>query len=134
MSARQRRTLQARVDQGHPILESLINNFSRSLRRFDPSQQFGGPSVYFHLKTIKALSRHLTMVDALGGHIRASGSVSGGQDLGGIARLRVARKTEAWTHRRLGMRRVATSMSRTASAGRARSTVCPSRAGSRTSS
>jgi hypothetical protein len=82
MSARQRRTLQARADQGHPILESLINNFSRSLRRFDPSQQFGGPSAYFHLKTIKALSRHLTTVDALGGHIRASGSVSGRPALG----------------------------------------------------
>lgn len=66
MSARQRRTLQARVDQRRPILESLINDFSRSVRRFDPSQQFGGPSVYFHLKTIEALTRHSTAVDALG--------------------------------------------------------------------
>jgi hypothetical protein len=42
MSARQRRTLQARVDHRRPILEPLINDFSRSVRRFDPSQQFGG--------------------------------------------------------------------------------------------
>jgi hypothetical protein len=66
MSARQRRTLKARVDQRRPILESLISDFSRSARRFDPSQQFGGPSVYFHLKTIEALTRHPAAVDALG--------------------------------------------------------------------
>jgi len=66
MSASQRWTLQARVNQRRPILESLINDFSHSVRRFDPNQQFGGPSIYFHLKTIEALSRHPTAVDALG--------------------------------------------------------------------
>jgi hypothetical protein len=66
VSARQRRTLQERVDERRPILESLIKDFSRCVRRFDPSRQFGGPSVYFHLMTIEALSRHPTAVDALG--------------------------------------------------------------------
>jgi hypothetical protein len=44
----------------------------------------------------------------------------GGQHTGAIARRRVWRKTEPWRYRRLGMRRAATSMSHTASAGTAR--------------
>jgi hypothetical protein len=66
VSARQHRTLQERVDGRRPILESLVGDFSRFVRRFDANQQFGGPSVYFHVKTIEALSRHPTAVDALG--------------------------------------------------------------------
>jgi hypothetical protein len=66
LSTRQRRTLQERVDERRPIFESLVGDFSRFVRRFDPTQQFGGPSVYFHLKTIESLSRHPTAVDALG--------------------------------------------------------------------
>jgi hypothetical protein len=60
--------------------------------------------------------------------------VVGGQRSGAIARRRVWRKTEPWTYRRLGTRRAATSTSRTASAGKVRSTWCTSPAGSRTSS
>jgi hypothetical protein len=50
--------LSVSVEQRRPILESLVNDFGRSVRRFDPGPQFGGPSVYFHLKTIEALSCH----------------------------------------------------------------------------
>ncbi len=46
MSARRRRTLQQRVDERRPILESLVGDFSRYVQRFNPNQQFGGPSVY----------------------------------------------------------------------------------------
>jgi hypothetical protein len=42
-----------------------MGDFSRYVERFDSGRQFGGPSVYFHLKTIQALSRHPTAVDAL---------------------------------------------------------------------
>jgi hypothetical protein len=66
MSPRQRRTLQERVDERRPIVDSLIGDFSRFVNSFDAYRQFGGPSVYFHLKTIEALSRHPTAVDALG--------------------------------------------------------------------
>jgi hypothetical protein len=66
LSARQRRALQERVDERRPILESLVGDFSRFVSSFDPYRQFGGPSVYFHLKTIEALARHPTAVDALG--------------------------------------------------------------------
>lgn len=66
MSARQHRTLQKRVDQRRPILESLVGDFSRFVQGFDANRQFGGPSVYFHAKTIEALARHPTAVDALG--------------------------------------------------------------------
>ncbi len=65
MSARRRRTLQQRVDERRPILESLVGDFSRYVQRFNPNQQFGGPSVYFHRKTVETLSHHPTAVDAL---------------------------------------------------------------------
>jgi hypothetical protein len=61
-----RQTLQERIDERRPILESLIGDFSSFVQRFDASRQFVGPSVYFHVKTIKALARHPTAVDALG--------------------------------------------------------------------
>jgi hypothetical protein len=66
VSTPRRWTLQERVDQRRPVLESLVGDFSHYVRSFDPNQQFGGPSVYFHLKAIEALSRHPTAVDALG--------------------------------------------------------------------
>jgi hypothetical protein len=66
MSTRAHRTLQERVDQRRPVRESLVGDFSRYVARFDASRQFGGPSVYFHLKAIEALARHPTAVDALG--------------------------------------------------------------------
>jgi hypothetical protein len=66
VSAPRRRTLQERVDQRRPVLESLVGDFSHYVRSFDANRQFGGPSVYFHLKTIEALARHPTAVDALG--------------------------------------------------------------------
>jgi hypothetical protein len=66
VSAARRRTLQERVDQRRPVLESLVGDFSHYVHSFDPNQQFGGPSIYFHLKAIEALSRHPTAVDALG--------------------------------------------------------------------
>ncbi len=66
MSASRHQTLQERINQRRPILESLVGDFSHSVRSFDASRQFGGPSVYFHVKTIEALARHLTAVDALG--------------------------------------------------------------------
>jgi hypothetical protein len=66
LSARQRRALQERVDERRPILESFVGDFSRFVSSFDAYRRFGGPSVYFHLKTIEALARHPTAVDALG--------------------------------------------------------------------
>lgn len=65
MSARKRQTLQERIEERRPILESLIGDFSRFVQGFDASRQFGGPSVFFHVKTIQALARHPTAVDAL---------------------------------------------------------------------
>jgi hypothetical protein len=66
LSGRRRRTLQERVDQRRPVLESLVGEFSRYVERFDANRQFGGPSIHFHRKAIEALSRHPTAVDALG--------------------------------------------------------------------
>ena len=66
MKARGHQTLQERVKERRSSLESLVDDFSRFVHSFDANRQFGGPSVYFHLKTIEALARHPTAVDTLG--------------------------------------------------------------------
>jgi hypothetical protein len=66
VSPRRRQTLQERLNERRPIIESLVGDFSRFVRHFDASRQFGGPSVYFHAKTIKVVAGHPTAVDALG--------------------------------------------------------------------
>jgi hypothetical protein len=59
-------TLQERVKERRSSLESLVGDFSRFVHSFDANRQFGGPSVYFHRKTIETLARHPTAVDTLG--------------------------------------------------------------------
>ena len=66
MRARGHQTLHERVKERRPNLESLVGDFSRFVHSFDANRQFGGPSVYFHRKTIEALARYPTAVDALG--------------------------------------------------------------------
>jgi hypothetical protein len=66
VSAARHHTLQERIEERRPILESLLGDFSRFVRRFAASQQFVGPSIYFHVKTIETLARYPTAVEALG--------------------------------------------------------------------
>jgi hypothetical protein len=66
VSTRQHRTLQERINERRPILESLVGNFSHFVRSFDARQQFSGPSVYFHIKTLGVAACHSTPVEALG--------------------------------------------------------------------
>jgi len=66
VSARRHQTLQQRIDDRRPDLERLVGDFGRFVETFTASGQFVGPSVYFHVKTIEALRRHPTAVDALG--------------------------------------------------------------------
>ncbi|HZD70881.1 MAG TPA: hypothetical protein VFA45_18895 [Actinomycetes bacterium] len=65
MRARRHQTLQERIDERRPDLERLIGDLSRFVRRFDANRPFVGPSLYFHAKTIQALRRHSTPVEAL---------------------------------------------------------------------
>jgi hypothetical protein len=66
VSAARHHTLQERIEERRPILDSLLGDFSRFVRRFAANQQFVGPSIYFHVKTIQALAHHSSAVDTLG--------------------------------------------------------------------
>ena len=63
---RRRRTIQERIDERRPDFGRLVRDFSHFVDVFATEEQFVGPSVYFHTKTIEVLRSHTTAADALG--------------------------------------------------------------------
>jgi hypothetical protein len=58
-------SLRERIADRRPLVDLLISDFGHFVDTFDASRQFSGPSVYFHVKALRALQSHDSPVDAL---------------------------------------------------------------------
>ncbi len=62
----ERRPRRSRAERARSNVEALVGDFSTFVRRFEQSNAFPGPSLYFHERAIELRRRHSTVPDLLG--------------------------------------------------------------------
>lgn len=58
-------SLNERIGERRDQVERLVSDFGGFVDAFDQNRQFSGPSLYFHVKALKALRSHLLAVEAM---------------------------------------------------------------------
>jgi hypothetical protein len=58
-------SLEERIAERRPLLDILIRDFESLVRSFDEDREFVGPSIYFHVKGLEHLKRHVEPVGTL---------------------------------------------------------------------